>query len=205
MNPYLERESLWHGFHDRLCAEIANSLVPQVRPNYIVDIGEHVYVHENLNFVKFHDRESRVLVAAIEVLSPINKQAGADREQYLRERRQYLQGSAHFVELDLLRGWPRLPLEGLPDCDYYALVSRVEERPRVGVWPIRLRDPLPCIPIPLRPTHADARIDLQEMLHRIHDAAGYEDYIYSGMPQPPLHPSDEAWARDLIARRAQAK
>jgi hypothetical protein len=40
--------------------------------------------------------------------------------------------------------------------------------------------------------------DLQEMLHRLYDAAGYEDYIYSGAPQPPLTADDEAWAQQLV-------
>jgi hypothetical protein len=60
---------------------------------------------------------------------------------------------------------------------------------------LRLRERLPVIPIPLRAPDSDARLDLQEALHRLYDAAGYEDYIYSGAPQPPLHPDDAAWAR----------
>src|SRR2546430_2509801 len=67
---------------------------------------------------------------------------------------------------------PRLPLDDLPDCNYYALVARVEERPRVGVWPVRLRDQPPTIPIPLRAPDPDARLDLQQLLHRLYDAAG---------------------------------
>ena len=46
----------------------------------------------------------------------------------------------------------------------------------------------------------DARLDLQQVLHRVYDAAGYEDYIYGGNPQPPLHPADAAWARELVPR-----
>ena len=45
-----------------------------------------------------------------------------------------------------------MPMEDLPDCDYYAIVSRAEDRPRVGVWPIRLRDPLPNSVLNLRAT-----------------------------------------------------
>ena len=103
----------------------------------------------------------------------------------------------NLVELDLLRGGPRLPLEDLPACDYYALVARPEEHPRAAVWPIRLRDALPTIPIPLRPPDDDARSDLQAVLQRVYDAAGYRHYVYEGSPRPPLPKADQAWAAEL--------
>ncbi len=153
---------------------------------------------EKLSFLEIRDRESRALVTVIELLSPTNKKVGPDREQYLAKRSEVIGRGVHLVEIDLLRGGSRPPLEELPDCDYYVMVSRAEERPRAGVWPLRLRDRLPAIPIPLQHPDPDARVDLQELLHRIYDAAGYEDYIYTGKPQPPLSPDDAAWAEQLI-------
>jgi hypothetical protein len=156
-----------------------------------VDVERHSYV-------EIRDRHNRELVTVVELLSPSSKRTGPDREQYLAKRRQILASSVHLVEIDLLRGGPRLPLDDLPDCNYYALVSRAEERPDVAVWPLRLRERLPEIPIPLRTPDPAAHLDLQEVLHRVYDAAGYEDYIYTGTPQPPLHPADAAWAQQLI-------
>ena len=153
---------------------------------------------ERHSFLEIRDRQGRELVTVIELLSPANKRPGADRETYVGKRRQLLASGVHLVEIDLLRGWPRMPMEGLPDCDYYAIVSRAEDRPDVGVWPIRLRDPLPNIPIPLRDADPPAKLDLQEVLHRIYDAAGYQYYIYQGRPQPPLHPADVVWAQQFI-------
>jgi hypothetical protein len=155
---------------------------------------------ERLSFVEIRDRQSRQLVTVIELLSPSNKYAGPDREQYLAKRRQLLRSSAHLVEIDLLRGGPRLPLEDLPDCDYCVMVSRSEDRPTVGVWPLRLRDRLPVIPVPLRAPDPDARLDLLEVLHRVYDGAGYEAYLYTGAPHPRLHPEDEAWVRQFVPR-----
>lgn len=157
-----------------------------------VDIERHSYL-------EIRDRQDRQLVTVIEVLSPSNKRAGPDREQYLAKRRQIYASNVHLVEIDLLRGGPRLPLDDPPDCDYCILVSRAEERPRIGIWPLRLREKLPEIPIPLRAPDSDARLDLQEALNRLYDAAGYEDYIYSGSPQPPLPPDDAAWARQFLS------
>ncbi|MCI0360550.1 MAG: DUF4058 family protein [Planctomycetaceae bacterium] len=149
-------------------------------------------------FVEVHERDTRRVVCVIELLSPTNKAPGVDRETYLAKRIRYSQSSVHFVEIDLLRAWQKMPVEDLPECDYCVQVSRAEERPRVGLWPIMLRDRLPTIPIPLLAPDPDARLDLQALLHRLYDAGGYEDYIYSGTPQPPLSAEDADWAAAIL-------
>ena len=156
-----------------------------------VDIERHSYL-------AVRDRRNRELITVLELLSPANKNPGSDRAQYLAKRRQLIHSPVHLVEIDLLRGGPRLPVEELPDCDYYALTSRAEERPDVELWPIRLRDRLPEIAIPLRASDPDATVDLQSVLHRAYDAAGYEVFIYTGAPEPPLRPEDAEWARQFV-------
>jgi hypothetical protein len=249
MNPFLEQDDAWHDFHGRIIPAIAERLVVQVRPDYIVKIDEHVYVHElppeprqylgradffvarteedatikrpgiglldapaqvqlpvhdieQLAFLEIRDRRGRELVTVIEVLSPSNKQPGSSRDQYLAKWQELLDSRANLVEIDLLRGGKRMPLLQRPDCDcdYSVLVSRVGDRPRAGFWPIGLRDRLPVIPIPLRAPDGDARLELQEVLDHVNDASSYEDYIYSGLPDPPLDGEDRAWAASLIPR-----
>src|SRR5262249_10000496 len=73
---------------------------------------------ERLSFLEIRDRDGWQLVTVIELLSPTNKYAGPDREQYLAKRRELLASAVHFVEIDLLRGGPRMPMENLPACDY---------------------------------------------------------------------------------------
>lgn len=153
---------------------------------------------ERLAFVEIRDRRNRQLVTLIELLSPANKRPGGDRDQYLAKRNEILASAAHFVELDLLRGGLRPPVEERPRCDYCVLVSRCEQRPRVGIWPLRLSERLPLIPIPLRAPDPDAQLDLQELLHDIYDKARYQTYIYDGAPDPPLTPQDEVWARQFL-------
>lgn len=155
---------------------------------------------EGQSFIEIRDRRNRELITVIELLSPSNKRAGPDREQYLNKRRQILASPVHLVEIDLLRGGPRLPVEELPACAYYVAVSRAEERPAVGIWPLQLRDPLPEVPVPLRAPDGDARFNLQKVIHHIHDTAGYSDYVYEGRPQPPLDTADAAWADALVPR-----
>ena len=72
----------------------------------------------------------------------------------------------HLVELDLLRGGPRLPVESLPARDYCVLISRYEDRPQVGLWPINVGDSLPVVPVPLSGADS-AELDLQQAIHEV--------------------------------------
>lgn len=158
-----------------------------------VDLLRHSYL-------EVRDRRGHDLITVIELLSPSKKWPGPDREQYLAKRLRVLSSSVHLVEIDLLRGGPRLPLEGMAACDYCVIVSRAEDRPQVGLWPIRLRERLPPIPIPLRAPDPHAEVDLQKALDRVYDAAGYADYIYQGFPDPPLGAEDAPWARERVGQ-----
>ena len=153
---------------------------------------------ERQAFIEVRDRESRELITVVELLSPANKKNGPDREQYLSKRRQLLAASVNLVEIDLLRGLPRLPIEGLPQCDYYVMVSRADERPEVKIWPFLLRDPIPVVPIPLRPSDSDVTLNIQQALHEVYRVAGYGLYMYSGRPQPALTPEQAKWAAEFI-------
>jgi hypothetical protein len=153
---------------------------------------------ERLSYVEVRDRDSWELVTVVELLSPSNKAAGPDREQYLTKRALLLSSPVHLVEIDLLRGGPRLPFRDLPECEYYLMVSRMEHRPHAEIWPVRLRKRLPAVPIPLRAPDGDAQLDMQEVLHRVYDAARYQTYIYLGQPQPRLGGEDVTWARQFV-------
>ena len=229
MNPFLEQEAVWHDFHQRFIPRAADALTSQVRPGYIVTVDSHVYLHElpaearrlvgsisggavlgtvplpvdaeKDSYIQVRDRDGRELVTVVELLSPSNKAPGPDREQYVAKRREVLASGVHLVEIDLLRGWPRLPAEGLPQCDYCIMVSRAPERPRVRFWTVALQERLPVIPVPLRVPHRDASLDLQHILHQVYEGAGYEDYVYQGRPSPRLRPDDEAWAREIVGSR----
>jgi hypothetical protein len=154
---------------------------------------------EGISYLEIRDRRDRRLVTVIELLSPANKYSSPDRDQYLVKRGRLLASAVHLVEIDLLRGGPRMPFaSALPECDYYAMVSRMEKRPKADFWAIHLRNPLPVIPIPLRQPEPDARLDLQAVLHHVYDAARYGNYVYEGTPQPALRGEDAAWAQPFV-------
>lgn len=201
MNPYLEQDDAWGDFHQALIPGIRDELTAQLRPNYVVKVEHRFAVDvERQAFLEIRDRASRELVTVIEVLSPSNKRTGPDREQYLAKRNQLLLSNVHLVEIDLLRVGPRLPVRDLPECDYFYLVSRVDARPEVELWPFLLGDPLPRVPIPVHAGREDASVDLKRLLDSIHDRAGYADYIYLTPPQPPLRDDQQRWADQFIPR-----
>jgi len=145
-------------------------------------------------------QDTGAVVCIIEVLSPVNKEAGPGREQYLAKRRAVLRSPAQLVELDLLRGGERLPVEGvLPPAAYYVCVSRTEEWPQAGVWPVGLRERLPRIPVPLGEGDPDVPLDLQALFDAVYEAAGYAETLdYRHGTEPPLSPEDAAWAEALL-------
>jgi hypothetical protein len=198
MNPFLEQDGVWLDFHKGFCALAAELLTKQVRPKYIVRIERHRFVHERQSCVGIRERSSGQLITVLELLVQANKSPSPSHYQYLVERHQICKRTKCLVEIDLLRGGRRPIQNNLPACDYYASVSRVETHPRIEFWPIHLRDRLPTIPIPLRSADPYARLDLQAVVDRIYDAAGYEDYIYDGQTQPRLAADDEAWARQFL-------
>ena len=218
MNPFLEQAGVWSTFHTQTMAAMSECLSPQVRPDYLVHV-EHaggklqgragllvapaqiavpIVDIERQRFLEIRDRRNRTLVTVVELLSPSNKQPGPDRVQYLAKRAEILAVSAHFVEIDLLRCGRPMPDNNRPECTYGVLVSRFEERPVAGFWPIDLRQPLPTIPIPLRHGTPDATVDLQQILHLVYDRGTYAEEIYEEDPDPPLSTEDAGWARSLL-------
>ena len=91
-----------------------------------------------------------------------------------------------------------MPVEGLPPAHYLSLVSRVVERPRVGIWAWGVRDPLPEIPVPVLEGDPDATLNMKAILDEVYDAGGYSNFIYSGPPEPRLSPDDAAWAANVL-------
>lgn len=149
-------------------------------------------------YIRTRDREKPV--TAIELLSPANKRPGEERQKYLDKRAAYLQSGVHLVEIDLLRHWPRMPLEGpFPAYDYLVMVSNADERPVCHAWPIRVRQTLPVIPVPLLQPDPPVSLDLGAALQTAYARAHYDLRLhYEEPPVPPLSPEDAQWAAELI-------
>lgn len=153
---------------------------------------------ERESYIEIRDRISRRLVTVIELLSPANKNSGKDREQYLAKRERLLESRVHVVEIDLLRQGPRMPVKGLPICDYCVLVCRAENRPIASVWPFQVTDALPPLLVPLSEGDTPLKIDLNELFQRVFVAANYAKIIYRAPLDPPLDAERQKWAEQLI-------
>lgn len=137
----------------------------------------------------------RIPVTMIELLSPTNK-TGEGIGKYLRKRRATIRRKLHLVEIDLLLGGERLPMgEPLPPGDYYALVSRADERPESEAYAWTMRDPLPALPIPLVRPDPDVKLDLAAAFAMAYDRGRYSRLIdYSAPPSSVGDAADRAWA-----------
>ena len=94
-------------------------------------------VEMRLANVEVRQTGTNKLVTAIEILSPVNKRTGPQREKYLRKRQELFRSDVHVMEIDLLRGGKRSPLAVPPPAaPYYVTLGRARNRPRVDVWPI---------------------------------------------------------------------
>lgn len=144
------------------------------------------------------------LVTVIEFVSPSNKR-GAGLQAFRDKRAHLLASGVNFVEIDLVRAgdWRALltPHHCMPKAvSLYRVAVRVPEDPAaVYLHPIRLQDPLPSIPLPLRKNDPEVRLDLQALVEHAYVSGRYHRRIdYGKTPTPPLSADDAAWAVDRL-------
>jgi hypothetical protein len=150
--------------------------------------------------VEIRDVAERRLVTIIEILLPVNKRGEGARD-YAQRRIELLQTRVHFLEIDLLRQGVRIQLAGEPPpAAYYVYLSRWQRRPWTQIWPVRLREPLPTVPLPLLPPDPDISLDLQAALGACFELVGYERLLdYAGPPPAPELSDEEAvWATQVL-------
>lgn len=166
------------------------------------------------HFVEIRDpSQGHKLITLIEIVSPSNKRAGPDREAYALKQREVLESDANLIELDFVRAGRRiLPLVDLkntiktikPTPAYLVLINRAWQRTsfstRYQIFPVGLREWLPCIPVPLKRGEEEVPLDLQFVFNRAYNTGPYRrgavDYAKLP-PAPRLDPEDAAWAAEL--------
>jgi hypothetical protein len=167
------------------------------------------------HFVEIRDgARGHALVTLIEIASPSNKRPGPDRRSYEAKQQDILQSDTSLVEIDLVRAGERLiggPLiiEAAgrlePRPDYLVGVSRAWERgPKLDyeLFPIRLEDPLPCIPVPLREGEPEVPLDLQYVFNQVYAGGPYARGAvdYGVPPDPPVRPELADWLSGCLDR-----
>ena len=140
------------------------------------------------------------LITVVEFISPTNKrQPGLD--DYREKRAALLSGGVHVVEVDLVRAgnWRAMmrPEACPPEAasPYRVTIRTSGARPAGYLFPISLREPLPQIPIPLRPSDKPVRLALQPLLVSVYEDGRYQQTVNYHLPlEAPLDGDDAAWA-----------
>jgi hypothetical protein len=146
------------------------------------------------------------VITVIELLSLANKMPGAGKDLYVQKQQELLEGEVSLVEIDLLREgqWvlsvPPHLIAPLHVTAYRVCVRRGWQLDLAEICRAPLRERLPMIRVPLRPTDADVTLDLQELIETCYRNGRYDDIDYKIGPEPALAPEDAAWARELMAR-----
>ncbi len=157
-------------------------------------------------YIEILHRPERSLVAVLELLSPANKNAPG-RTEYLSKRNGILRQNVHLVELDLLLGGKRVPMDKpLPAGDCYYLLARAEARPDCQVYAWPLEQALPRLPVPLRAPDADVMIDLAAVFATAYERGRFARRLRYGAPCPaPVTEPQQAWALSLLGERTTTK
>ncbi len=219
MDPYLERH--WPDVRLSLTAPAADWLNKVLPDDLVARIDERIGVepedkqvddcsprHVQIitepwmeRFIEIREISGWRLITVIEFLSPSNKlKPGVD--EFLVKRNQLLAGGVNVVEIDLVRvgNRDRLLPRGATPAAARSEYRVVHFLPNGEVWlhPMPLREPLPTIRIPLRPTDEPAELSLQPLLDDAYKNGRYGRTLdYSRPPEPPLEGEDADWAAGL--------
>lgn len=217
MNPFFEQQ--WRDAHARLITYLSDALQPQLPPDLMVRTETEVVAvgaggaavvyrpDELARWLEIRDTGGR-LVTVLELLSPTNKMEGEERDRYRRKRRAFLGGGANLVEIDLVRAGASLFPEGVRQvlvgagACYAVGVVRAGRPSEHEVYPVRLRDRLPVIRVPLRPGEPDVVVDLQALIDLSHERGRYHLLDYRRELDPRLSPEDAAWVNQVLREHA---
>ena len=147
------------------------------------------------------------VITVIEVLSLSNKRSGPERAKYLRKREELANAGISLVEIDLIRGGVRelgnafLTIPESHRTTYGVCVHRGDRPIEYEVYRAPIRERLPKIRIPLRPSDADCPLDLQAVVDQCYRNGRYDQTDYAIEPTPPFDPEDAPWANALLREK----
>jgi hypothetical protein len=204
MNPFFEQR--WRDAHISLITYISsllNESLPE-RSFSKIEVKELV-PDEKERWIQLHDETGR-LITVIELLSPANKRETREREHYASRRQTFINGGVNLMEIDLVRQGTSIFPPAVQDTlnwnhiPYAVCVFRATRSKENTVYPIRLRERLPVLAVPLRPTDADVPLDLQPLVDQCHEKGRYHLLNYKAPLLPPLSAEDSAWVDQVLRK-----
>jgi hypothetical protein len=209
MDPFLESDSIWPGFHRQLVAGLYQILLPGLVDRYRARVGQRTYSTEEPlftsiikqehqeEFIEIRQRSDGRLVTLVDVVGPINKKLPEGRAAYLETRKVARAQNASVVEIDLsLQGSPLLDYsrEGLPEWDYAVTVTRSTQPERYEIYTATLAKRLPRFKVPLATDDRDTVLDLQATFTRAFDQGNFGAHVdYSRDPSFKMSEPAKAW------------
>ncbi len=169
------------------------AVAPPSSPPMSVNVPMPLTIRQG--YLEIREVSNREVVAAIELLSPINKRPGRGRQTYERKRERILSSLTHLVEIDLLRAYEPMPVFGQELHNHYRiLVSRSNLRPQADLYAFNLQNEIPTFPLPLQQEDREPAIDLHQLLNDIYERSGYDLKLdYQAEPVPPLTEKEATW------------
>jgi hypothetical protein len=155
-------------------------------------------------YIEIRERGGGKVITVIEFLSPANKSGGAGQEKYLEKQAEVLASKASLVEIDLVRAGNHvvaLAEHRIPTAnrtDYLVCISPGWRHGRHELYPIKLRERLPIVPIPLRKDEERVKLDLQALIEQSYRTGRYDDLDYAAELDIPLAPDDATWASEIL-------
>lgn len=217
MDPYLEDDKLWTGFHHQFIACLYQILLPGLVDRYRARLGQRQYATEQAlftsvireehleEFIEIRRRTDGRLVTLVDTVSPANKTTFMGRKVYLDKRQECKVAGANLVEIDLvLQGQPTLDYsrDGLPDWDYAVTVTRSTQPERYEIYTATIQKRLPRFRLPLAPDDRDTVLDLQAAFARCYDQGGFMEKIdYKRDPVATLRSQDRQWLDELLKQQ----
>ncbi|OQY44094.1 MAG: hypothetical protein B6242_13460 [Anaerolineaceae bacterium 4572_78] len=150
--------------------------------------------------VEIRTTKRNQLVTAIEILSPANKH-GRGLDKYRSKHDRIREANVHLMEIDLIRrGQCVWEYDNIPDVPYMIALTRADANV-MELWPIKLADKLPVLPVPLWYPDKEVILDLSKALHEIYEEAYYHLSIdYQKDPPPPTFlKEDREWIKQICS------
>jgi Protein of unknown function (DUF4058) len=163
-------------------------------------------------FIQILDAESKMkVISTIEFISPTNKTPGQGYDLYRKKQRDAERAGISLLGIDLILGGKRVlsvPLTSIKfrhRTRYQAIVRRGWNWEDAEVFPLDLNERLPAIPVPMRRTDGDARLNLQALIDLCYVNGAYETIDYQEDSEPPLEGNDAIWADTLLRNAGKRK
>jgi hypothetical protein len=194
MDPYLEDPAFWPDFHHTFIGCWREAVADLLPDHYEARVEERIHlVQMSPEVIKLIYPDVAVTQRSQGARKPSKKTGTLLLEpvtipnEFLEEVREY--------RIEILN-------RPLPPADYYAFISRTDNRPNCEVYSWTVRQPLPAIPIPLKNPDPDVIIDLERVFRQTYERGRYARSLrYGSEPLAPLSKKDKAWARQQVGKK----